>query len=60
VIELSGYVWEALARDEEFILYRGRGKDDPSQAACAALLNGKLSAASTNSRLANTTRPTGY
>jgi PAS domain S-box-containing protein len=31
VIELSRYVLEALRRDEEFILYRGRSQDDPSQ-----------------------------
>ena len=31
VIELSQYVFEALRKDEEFILYRGRGKDDGSQ-----------------------------
>jgi serine/threonine protein kinase len=31
VIELSRYVPEALRKDEEFILYRGRSRDDPSQ-----------------------------
>jgi PAS domain S-box-containing protein len=31
VIELSRYVLEALRKDEEFILYRGRSQDDPSQ-----------------------------
>jgi hypothetical protein len=31
VIELSRYVLEALGKDEEFILYRGRSKDDASQ-----------------------------
>jgi PAS domain S-box-containing protein len=31
VIELSRYVLEALRMDEEFILYRGRSQDDPSQ-----------------------------
>jgi Histidine kinase-, DNA gyrase B-, and HSP90-like ATPase len=31
LIELSKYVLEALWRDAEFILYRGRGKDYPSQ-----------------------------
>src|SRR5258708_39995170 len=31
VIELSRYVLEALRKDEEFILYRGRSKDDASQ-----------------------------
>ena len=30
VIELSKYVLEALRKDEEFILYRGRSKDDAS------------------------------
>src|SRR6202521_526012 len=30
-MELSRYVLEALRRDEEFILYRGRSQDDPSQ-----------------------------
>jgi hypothetical protein len=31
VIELSQYVFEALRKDEEFVLYRGRSKDDGSQ-----------------------------
>ena len=31
MIELSRYVLEALRKDEEFILYRGRSKDDASQ-----------------------------
>ena len=31
MIELSRYVLEALRKDEEFILYRGRSQDDPSQ-----------------------------
>jgi serine/threonine protein kinase len=31
VIELSRYLLEALRKDEEFILYRGRNKDDASQ-----------------------------
>ncbi len=31
MIELSKYVLEALRKDEEFILYRGRSEDDPSQ-----------------------------
>jgi PAS domain S-box-containing protein len=31
MIELSKYVLEALWKDEEFILYRGRSKDDASQ-----------------------------
>jgi hypothetical protein len=30
VIDLSRYVLEALWKDEEFILYRGRSKDDAS------------------------------
>ena len=30
MIELSRYVLEALRKDEEFILYRGRSKDDAS------------------------------
>jgi serine/threonine protein kinase len=29
-MDLSGYVFEALRKDEEFILYRGRSKDDAS------------------------------
>jgi hypothetical protein len=35
VIELSRYVLEALRKDEEFILYRGRSQDDISRAAFA-------------------------
>jgi PAS domain S-box-containing protein len=31
VIELSRYVLQALRKDEEFILYRGRSKEDASQ-----------------------------
>jgi serine/threonine protein kinase len=31
VIELSTYVFDALRKDEEFILYRGRSTDDASQ-----------------------------
>ena len=30
-MDLSEYVFEALRKDEEFILYRGRSKDDASQ-----------------------------
>ena len=30
MIELSRYVFEALRKDEEFILYRGRSKEEPS------------------------------
>jgi hypothetical protein len=38
VIELSRYVLEALAKDEEFILYRGRAKGDGPRAAFASRL----------------------
>ena len=31
VIELSGYVFEVLRKDEEFVLYRGQGKDVASR-----------------------------
>jgi hypothetical protein len=31
VIELSRYVFEALRKDNEFILYRGRSEDDAPQ-----------------------------
>ena len=31
MIELSRYVFEALRKEENFILYRGRSKDDGSQ-----------------------------
>ena len=31
MIELSRYVFEGLRKDEDFILYRGRSKDDGSQ-----------------------------
>jgi hypothetical protein len=31
VIELSRYVFEALRKDKEFILYRGRSEDDAPQ-----------------------------
>jgi len=30
-MDLSGYVFEALRKDEEFILYRGKRRDGPSQ-----------------------------
>jgi serine/threonine protein kinase len=36
VIELSRYILEVLRKDEEFILYRGRSKDDASRAAFAS------------------------
>ena len=36
MIELSRYALEALRKDEEFILYRGRSKDDASRAAFAS------------------------
>jgi PAS domain S-box-containing protein len=36
VIELPRYVFEALRKDEDFILYRGRSKDDGSQAGFAS------------------------
>jgi PAS domain S-box-containing protein len=36
VIELSRYVLQALRKDEEFILYRGRSQDDTSQAGSVA------------------------
>jgi PAS domain S-box-containing protein len=36
VIELSRYVYEALRKDEEFILYRGRSEDDELHAAFAS------------------------
>jgi PAS domain S-box-containing protein len=36
VIDLSQYVFEALRKDDEFILYRGRSKDDGSKAAFAS------------------------
>jgi serine/threonine protein kinase len=36
VIELSRYVLQALRKDEEFILYRGRSQDDTSQAGFAS------------------------
>ena len=38
MIELSRYVLEALRKEEEFILYRGRSQDDTSQAAFASRL----------------------
>ena len=38
MIELSKYILEALGKDEEFILYRGRSKEDGSQAAFASRL----------------------
>jgi hypothetical protein len=31
VVDLSRYIFEVLHHDEEFILYRGRSKDDGSQ-----------------------------
>ena len=36
MIELSRYILQALRKDEEFILYRGRSRDDTSQASSAA------------------------
>ena len=36
MIELSRYVLQALRKDEEFILYRGRSRDDTSQATTGA------------------------
>ena len=38
MIELSRLVFEVLRKDEEFVLCRGRCKDDSSQAACASRL----------------------
>jgi serine/threonine protein kinase len=38
VIDLSQYVFEALRKDDEFILYRGRSKDGGSKAAFASRL----------------------
>jgi PAS domain S-box-containing protein len=38
VIELSRYAFEALRKDEEFILYRGRSQDDTSKAAFTSRL----------------------
>src|SRR4029077_2545454 len=38
VIELSRYVFEALRKDKEFILYRGRSEDHAPQAAFASRL----------------------
>jgi len=38
VIDLSRYLFEALRKDEEFILYRGRSQGDPRQAAFASRL----------------------
>ena len=35
-MDLAGYVFEALRKDEEFILYRGQSKDVASQAAFAS------------------------
>jgi Protein kinase domain len=35
-MDLSGYVFEALRKDEAFILYRGRSEDDAVQAAFAS------------------------
>jgi serine/threonine protein kinase len=31
VVDLSRYIFEALRKDEEFVLYRGQSKDDASQ-----------------------------
>jgi hypothetical protein len=31
VLDLSRYAFEALQKDEDFILFSGRSKDDPSQ-----------------------------
>ena len=31
MIELSRYLFEALRKDKEFVLYRGRSKEDASQ-----------------------------
>jgi PAS domain S-box-containing protein len=36
VIDLSRYVFEAMRKEEDFILYRGRRKDEGSQAAFAS------------------------
>ncbi len=33
MIELSGYVFEVLRKDEDYVLYRGRANDAGSQAA---------------------------
>ena len=38
MIDLSRYVFEALRKDEEFILYRGRSEDGAVQAAFASRL----------------------
>jgi len=38
VIDLSRYLFEALRKDEEFILYRGQSQGDPRQAAFASRL----------------------
>jgi hypothetical protein len=35
-MDLSGYLFEALRKDEEFLLYRGQSKDIASQAAFAS------------------------
>jgi hypothetical protein len=35
-MDLSGYLFGALRKDEEFILYRGQSKDVASQAAFAS------------------------
>ena len=48
MIELSRHVFEALRKDEEFILYRGRSGDDASQAAPASRLGSKAVEASEN------------
>jgi hypothetical protein len=37
-MDLSGYLFGALRKDEEFILYRGQSKDVASQAAFASRL----------------------
>ena len=36
MIDLSRYVFEVLRKDAEFVLYRGQGKDDATQAAFAS------------------------
>jgi hypothetical protein len=38
MIELSRHFFEVLRKDEEFVLYRGRSKDDGSQAAFSSRL----------------------
>ena len=31
MVDRSRYIFEALRKDEEFVLYRGQSKDDASQ-----------------------------